>query len=211
MKRLTVICCIMALSFAMMACGKKAENETIVETEVTNEVVDDTMEQEETAETEVAEAEETTAGEAETVEESVAEEAATEAVTEENAAAEEAADEQTGGYEDNFAVDGDAAAEYAGKIKAAVAEQNLEALAELAAYPVYVGFADGGTPVNSKEEMLALGAERVFTPEMVESIAGADESTLSPSMAGFALSKDGRPNIIFGVVEGRLAIVGMNY
>ena len=46
---------------------------------------------------------------------------------------------------------------------------------------------------------------------MIESVINADENSLSPSMAGFALSTDGGSNVIFGVVDGDLAIQGMNY
>ena len=49
-----------------------------------------------------------------------------------------------GGYEDNFAVDSAAAAEFAAQIKEAVAAKDLDALAELTAFPVYVGLPDVG-------------------------------------------------------------------
>ena len=43
------------------------------------------------------------------------------------------------------------------------------------------------------------------------SVAGADETKLSPSRAGFVLSDGkGDPNIIFGLRNGKLAISGMN-
>lgn len=112
-------------------------------------------------------------------------------------------------YEDNFAVESSAAKAFAEKIKAAVASKDIEALADLTAFPIYVGVAEGG--VETREEFIALGAEKVFTPELIASIEGADISNLSPSMAGFSISKDGKPNIIFGVVEGNLAIRGINY
>lgn len=115
------------------------------------------------------------------------------------------------GYEDNFAVDSEAAAAFGTQVKEAVAAQDLEALADLAAYPLYVGFTDGSVNVTSREEFVALGAERVFTPELVESVGNADVNSLSPSMAGFVLAADSKPNIIFGVVDGELAIQGINY
>ncbi|WP_292919659.1 MULTISPECIES: hypothetical protein [environmental samples] len=34
---------------------------------------------------------------------------------------------------------------------------------------------------------------------------------LSPSMAGFSLSASGKPNIVFGVAEGKLAVLAINY
>lgn len=63
----------------------------------------------------------------------------------------------------------------------------------------------------SRDELVALGVEKVFTAEMMSSIENADESTLSPSMAGFALSANGKPNMVFGVVDGKLGIRGINY
>lgn len=114
-----------------------------------------------------------------------------------------------GVYEDNFAVEISEAAAFADKIKAAAEAKDIEALADLTAFPVYVGITGGG--VETKEAFIALGAEKIFTPELLESVEGADTSNLSPSMAGFSISKDGKSNIIFGVVEGRLAISGINY
>lgn len=114
------------------------------------------------------------------------------------------------GYEDNFAVDSKAAKEFAEKIKEATAQKNLEALAELTAFPVYVGLPDVGV-VETKEDFLNLGAEAVFTDELLESIEKADIENLQPSMAGFPIS-DGRiASINFGVVDGVLAINGINY
>ena len=100
---------------------------------------------------------------------------------------------------------------FAEQIQTAVADKDLEALADLAAYPLYVGFADGGQSVESRDEFIALGADRIFTEELLSEIAGADTEGLEASMAGFSLSASGRPNVIFGVADGRLAIVGMNY
>lgn len=114
-----------------------------------------------------------------------------------------------GAYEDNFAVEISEAKAFAEKIKMAVTSKDIEALADLTAFPVYVGIAKGG--VENREAFIALGAEKVFTPELMDSVEGADISDLSPSMAGFSISKDGKSNIIFGVVDGRLAISGINY
>ena len=68
-------------------------------------------------------------------------------------------------YEDNFAVDSKAAKEFAEKVKDAVAKKDLEALAELTSFPVYVGLPNVGG-VESKEDFLKLGAEKVFTDEL---------------------------------------------
>ena len=65
--------------------------------------------------------------------------------------------------------------------------------------------------MESREDLIALGADQIFTEELLSEIAGADPAGLAPSEAGFALSTSGRPNVVFSVVDGRLAIVGMNY
>ena len=110
-------------------------------------------------------------------------------------------------YEDNFAVDAAAAATFAEKIQVVVAEKNLEGLADLASYPLYVGSAS----IESREELIALDAEKVFTEDLLTEITEADIDGLKPSKAGFSLSKSGYPNVVFGVVAGSLAIVGINY
>lgn len=92
-----------------------------------------------------------------------------------------------------------------------MADQDLEGLADLMMFPNYVGFTEDPAFVNTREEFTALGADRIFTQEMCDQIAAAETEDLQPSEAGFVLSADGRPNIIFGVNEGHLAIVGMNY
>lgn len=131
----------------------------------------------------------------------------------------DAAEAETGGsdenaqsYEDNFAVDSEAAAAFAGKIKEAVAAKDMEALADLTSYPVYVGLPDTEGIVETREDFLALGADQVLTQELMDSVAAASVDNFTPSMAGFVVAgENGRPNIIFGVVEGKLAITGINY
>ena len=113
-------------------------------------------------------------------------------------------------YEDNFAVDSEAAKEFAEKVKDATAQKDLEALAELTAFPVYVGLPDVGV-VETREDFLKLGAEAVFTDELVESIEKADIENFQPSMAGFSISSGGTANINFGVADGELGINGINY
>ena len=55
---------------------------------------------------------------------------------------------ETAQYTDNFSVDEAAVTAFAEQIQTAVADKDLEALADLAAYPLYVGFADGGQSVE---------------------------------------------------------------
>ena len=124
-------------------------------------------------------------------------------------APEEDTGEQT--YADNFSVDQAAVQAFAQDIQQVVADQDLEGLADLVSFPVYLGFADDPQSVETREDFIALGADRIFTEDLLTEISTADTSTLEPSRAGFALSASGRPNIVFGVSNGHLAIVGINY
>ena len=66
--------------------------------------------------------------------------------------------------------------------------------------------------LKKKEEESAPEEEPKPTSEdLLTEISTADTSALEPSRAGFALSASGRPNIVFGVSNGHLAIVGINY
>ena len=195
MKKVKVLAMAAAMGIMMAGCGQSSQPE-----QTTAETVQETSTEEETEST-AAEKEETT-------EEETAEETTAEAAAEETAAAE--AEQAAGGYEDNFAVDSAAAADFAGKIQAAVADKDLEGLADLIAFPVYVGLPDVGA-VESRDEFIALGADQIFTSELMASVAAADTGALSPSMAGFVLSDGGKANIIFGVTDGALTITGINY
>lgn len=113
-------------------------------------------------------------------------------------------------YEDNFAVDAVDVKQFAEKIKEATADKDIEALAELTAFPVYVGLPDAGV-VETKESFLAIGADDLFTDELVASVEAADIENFQPSMAGFSVAGSENANINFGVVDGVLAINGINY
>lgn len=196
------------MSLALAACGQEAQPEDMTTETISTQASEEaSVSQAETESVPVSqEAAETEPAQSEAVtqDDTVAQDTTAQEATEETAAGQEA------GYEDNFAVDAAAAAAYGKQIKDAVANQDLEALADLTSFPVYIGL-DGGMTVNSKEEFLELGAERIFTPELIESVGGADENNLPPSMAGFVLSTGDGPNIIFSVVDGKLAVQGINY
>lgn len=116
------------------------------------------------------------------------------------------------GRRDNFSVTSEEAADFAALLKEAVAGKNQEMLADLTAYPVYIGFPDGGVSVESREDFMALDAEKLFAEELTESVAQADASALSPSEAGFVLAEEGgKANLIFGLRNGKLAVSGINY
>ena len=126
----------------------------------------------------------------------------------------EAADPGDGNYEDNFAVSHEAAVDFAEKIKSAVAAKDQEALADLVNYPVYIGFKDEGQTVDTKEDFMKLDASELFTDDLLNAVANADESedVLSPSMAGFNLySNDASASLTYSVQDGKLGVTGINY
>ncbi len=219
MKKKSVIAIAGMVSLWLVACGQAGGGQNVQTEPSVVETVQETRNSEETPVAEETQAAQTEApAETETpVQTEAPAQAATDAAETEAAAGSEAASSSTeetqasGGYADNFAVDSEAAAAFGTRIKDAVAAQDIEALADLASFPLYVGFTDESVNVTSREEFVALGAERIFTPELVDSVGNADVNGLSPSMAGFALSSNDGPNIIFSVVNGALAIQGINY
>lgn len=137
-----------------------------------------------------------------------------ETANEETDSQQEAADPGDGNYEDNFAVSHEAAVDFAEKIKSAVAAKDQEALADLVNYPVYIGFKDEGQTVDTKEYFMKLDASELFTDDLLNAVANADESedVLSPSMAGFNLySNDASASLTFSVQDGKLGVTGINY
>ena len=196
-----VIMGIAVTGLAITGCAGKTEP-----AETTADTGDSKMEELQPAET--AESMEETEAKTEAAEEETKSESA-EAAGKPQAEA-QAENGSAGGYEDNFAVDSAAAAEFAAQIKEAVAAKDLDALEELTAFPVYVGLPDVGA-VETKEDFLALGADAVFTDELVTSVANADTENMKPSMAGFSISDGGKANINFGVRDGVLAVSGINY
>lgn len=226
MKKLTVLLLIATMGMSMAACGKGAEgalttqsgnvleegptrNTDNAEVAVNGDAASSNTE--ETPEAKESDAVGGTDSADDTTTDESFEADEIDTAKETDAADENAAGEDQAAYADNFAVDTEAAASFADKIKVVMAAKDLEALADLTNFPMYAGFADGGVGVETREAFIELGADRIFTDEMVTSIANADGSNLSPSMAGFSLTESGKPNVIFSVVNGKLAITGMNY
>lgn len=206
MRKMKMFAAAVAAAAVLMAgCGQEAVQET-VGTEAVQEssetiVIEGTSDPVEEAGIEETEAKETAAEETT---------AAGKNADEKAAAGEQADGKSAGTYKDNFEVDSAAAADFAGQIQKAVAEKDLEGLADLTAFPVYVGLPDVGG-VETREDFLALGADAVFAQELVDAVSAADTANLAPSMAGFVLSDGGTANIVFGVRDGQLAVTGINY
>lgn len=125
---------------------------------------------------------------------------------EENDPAESEAEEKNENYSDlEEKGENSETAAFAEKIQAAVADRNMEALADLCFYPVAVN----SEVVENKDAFMDLGEEVIFTEERCSVIAAVDVSTLEETMAGVIMG-DAAPNIIFKSVDGELGIAGIN-
>lgn len=100
--------------------------------------------------------------------------------------------------------DGDAAA-FAKQIQEAVSAEDINALADLCAYPLAVDSEE----IDSREAFVQLGADTIFTEERCAVIEAVDVSALEETMAGVIMG-DATPNIIFNSVDGELRITGIN-
>lgn len=212
MKKVLLATMILTAGLNLMACGsdnkeRKSESQEITTEEQT---AAETTETAETFDTSGMTTVETTTTETTTAETAIVEKADITIAAQESKTADAGEDKRLA----NFDVDKKAVVDYAAKIKEAVAEKNIEKLADLVSYPTYVGFPDGGLVIESKKDFIALEPEKLFTAEMLSSIEGTDSAALEPSMAGFTMAKEykaGIPSITFSVVDGSLGITGINY
>lgn len=119
---------------------------------------------------------------------------------------EEAVGERNDNYNDleEKSENGDATA-FAQKIQSAMADKDLEALADLCSYPLAVN----GEVIENKEAFLSLDKDTVFSEERCAVIAAVDVQALEETMAGIIMG-DATPNIIFQSVDGNLGITGIN-
>lgn len=124
----------------------------------------------------------------------------------ENGPTESETEEKNNNFEDleEKAAGGDTAV-FAEKIQAAVSAKDMDALADLCAYPLAVN----GEEIDSREAFLELGADTVFTEERCAVIEAVDVSALEETMAGVIMG-DATPNIIFKSADGELRITGIN-
>ena len=100
---------------------------------------------------------------------------------------------------------------FAEEVVGAITSKDMNALAELMHYPVYISFVkENEGVVNDKDSFLALDPEMVFDSALIEAVEAADLTTLEPSMAGVVIGEE-TPNVIINSSEGQLGIVGMNY
>ena len=98
---------------------------------------------------------------------------------------------------------------FAEKVQKAVADKDMEALAGLCAYPVYVSLGEGqGEEIADEAAFLKMDADKIFTESLLKAIADTDVDTLEQFGAGVIMG--GENSIIFNNVDGQAAITGIN-
>ena len=98
---------------------------------------------------------------------------------------------------------------FAEKVQKAVADKDMEALAGLCAYPVYVSLGEGqGEEIADESAFLKMDAGQIFTESLLKEIADTDVDTLEQFGAGVIMG--GENSIIFNNVDGQAAITGIN-
>lgn len=102
---------------------------------------------------------------------------------------------------------------FAKQIQHIFSERDIEALAQLCAYPVYVT-TEANTEGLDVADAAGLKAQKddIFTDAMLQAVAGVDPNRLTPSQAGiFVGSESGSPGLFFSLAEdGYLKIMGIN-
>ena len=98
---------------------------------------------------------------------------------------------------------------FAEKVQKAVADKDMEALAGLCAYPVYVSLGEGqGEEIADESAFLKMDAGQIFTESLLKEIADTDVDTLEQFGAGVIMGEEN--SIIFNNVDGQAAITGIN-
>ena len=98
---------------------------------------------------------------------------------------------------------------FAEKVQKAVADKDMEALAGLCAYPVYVSLGEvQGEEIADEAAFLKMDADKIFTESLLKEIADTDVDTLEQFGAGVIMG--GENSIIFNNVDGQAAITGIN-
>lgn len=202
-KKLMVALAICAMAVMVTACGSKSDTKTT--TTAAGTTTEAAKEAGNKAEESKSDKETTKAVETTVDEEEAKGPGATTAADSDGEAA---VDQENKNYEDleNSDYEG-----FAKQVVDTVKAKDMNALADLLAYPSYVSCVkDNDGIVNTKEEFMAQDPEEVFDQSLVDAMEKADLSDLTPLMTGVVIGDD-TPNIIFNSVDGKLGITGINY
>ena len=98
-----------------------------------------------------------------------------------------------------------------GQALLAVRDKNLDALAGMATYPLYLGLASGNEVDNKDELLQKYTAEQIFTDAFCESVLHADLLTIKAADGNLVVSADGgRPNMIFTKTDAGYKLSAVN-
>lgn len=104
------------------------------------------------------------------------------------------------------------ALEVAGEVIMSVDNENLESLADLCAYPVYIGLGKGEEIKSSEDLLKKYKADDIFTDELEDAVTATDLLKVEESKAGIVLSGNGeKPDIIISDTDSGWMITGINY
>ena len=192
-RKLAVLGTAIMAAAAITACsGKDAKTTTAAEVVTQSDTTDGVTD---------GESEADTASDSETAAESQSSESA----SQEAALLEEAEDVSHAGAE----LEQSEIKPFAEKVQKAVADKDMEALAGLCAYPVYVSLGEGqGEEIADEAAFLKMDADKIFTESLLKEIADTDVDTLEQFGAGVIMG--GENSIIFNNVDGQAAITGIN-
>lgn len=192
-RKLAVLGTAIMAAAAITACsGKDAKTTTAAEVVTQSDTTDGVTD---------GETEADTASDSETAAESQSSESA----SQEAALLEEAEDVSHAGAE----LEQSEIKPFAEKVQKAVADKDMEALAGLCAYPVYVSLGEGqGEEIADEAAFLKMDAGQIFTESLLKEIADTDVDTLEQFGAGVIMG--GENSIIFNNVDGQAAITGIN-
>lgn len=98
---------------------------------------------------------------------------------------------------------------FAEKVQKAVADKDIEALAGLCAYPVYVSMGEGeGEEIADEKAFVALDGSKLFTEGLLKEIADTDVNTLEQFGAGVIMGNEN--SIIFNKMDGKAGITAIS-
>ena len=192
-RKLAVLGTAIMAAAAITACsGKDAKTTTAAEVVTQSDTTDGVTD---------GETEADTASDSETAAESQSSESA----SQEAALLEEAEDVSHAGAE----LEQSEIKPFAEKVQKAVADKDMEALAGLCVYPVYVSLGEGqGEEIADESAFLKMDAGQIFTESLLKEIADTDVDTLEQFGAGVIMGEEN--SIIFNNVDGQAAITGIN-
>lgn len=97
---------------------------------------------------------------------------------------------------------------FAEKVQAAVAAKDLEGLADMCYYPLYISFGeDESADIADKESFMELGADKLFTEALVKETKDTNTDSLEQFGAGVIMGNEN--NIIFNLIDGKTAITSI--